>query len=236
MNKTTIERLNQINRKFYQITAASFDETRGNPWPGWETLVPHLQTPLSVLDVGCGNGRFGIFLAEKFGATIIYTGLDNNATLLKCAQSALDRTGIEYHLEDRDIVYHPPEEGKFDLVALFGVLHHIPGSDQRRTLIQQLADRVAQGGLLAFAAWRFYDFERFRSRIIPWPDDLEVEPHDYLLDWLRDVHAIRYCHFVDDFEHADLIAASGLTEIITYRADGRTNDLNCYSLLRRANV
>ena len=86
---------------------------------------------------------------------------------------------------------------------------------------------------MAFAAWRFYDLERFRRRIIPWPDDLIVEQHDYLLDWQRDVQAIRYCHFVNDDEHDDLIVGTELNEIITYRADGRTNDINRYSLLRR---
>jgi hypothetical protein len=35
MNDATVKRLNQINRVFYQITAASFDESRGEPWPGW---------------------------------------------------------------------------------------------------------------------------------------------------------------------------------------------------------
>ncbi len=118
-------------------------------------------------------------------------------------------------------------------MALFGVLHHVPGSEQRRAFMQTLAQRVAPGGYLAFAAWCFYEYERFRARIVPWPDDLEVEPHDYLLDWRRGERALRYCHYVDETEHADLIAATGLTEITTYRADGRTNDINRYSLLRR---
>jgi SAM-dependent methyltransferase len=136
-------------------------------------------------------------------------------------------------LELRDVVENPPDHGKYDLVALFGVLHHVPGSQQRREFMRTLAQRVAPGGYLAFAAWRFYDFARFRERISAWPDDLEVEPGDYLLDWRRGVHALRYCHYVDDAEHSDLIVATGLTEIITYRADGRTNDVNRYSLLRR---
>ena len=233
MNDTTIERLNQINRDFYRITAASFDETRSRPRPGWEILISHLSAPLSVLDVGCGNGRFGVFLADQFGTRVTYTGIDNSDALLERAESALAETGIDYRLENRDVVHHPLETGEYSLVALFGVLHHIPGSDQRRTFMQQLADRVTPGGMFAFAAWRFYDFERFRRRVIPWPDDLNVEKHDYLLDWQRDVRAIRYCHFVDDDEHADLTTVTDLTEIITYRADGRTNDMNRYSLLRR---
>ncbi len=231
MNKITIERLNQINREFYERTASSFDESRGEPWPGWNNLLPYLRSPLSVLDVGCGNGRFGRFLADHLGIGLSYHGVDNNPTLLERARLSL--AGVPARLEIRDVITHPPAEGQYDLVALFGVLHHVPGGEQRRAFIQTLAHRVAPGGYLAFAAWCFYEYERFRARVVPWPDDLDVEPHDYLLDWRRGERALRYCHYVDEAEHADLIAASGLTEVITFRADGRTNDINRYSLLRR---
>ncbi len=233
MNDATIKRLNQINREFYATTAASFDETRQQPWPGWERLLPYLSAPLTVLDVGCGNGRFGLFLAKTLGAAVAYTGVDNSAALLERAHTTLANTELDYTLINQDIVETPLDQGDFDLVVLFGVLHHLPGADQRRVFMHQLAERVALGGYLAFAAWRFYDFERFRQRVIPWPDDFDVETHDYLLDWQRDVRAIRYCHFVDDAEHDALIAATGLTSIITYRADGRTNTINRYSILKR---
>jgi hypothetical protein len=95
-----------------------------------------------------------------------------------------------------------------------------------------MAQRVAPGGLLAFACWRFCEYPRFRTRIVPWPDEFSVEPGDYLLDWRRGTPALRYCHYVDDAEHAALIAATGMAEIATYRADGDTGDINCYSILR----
>jgi tRNA (uracil-5-)-methyltransferase TRM9 len=231
MNDATVKRLNQINREFYQITAASFDETRSEPWPGWDMLLPYLKTPLSVLDVGCGNGRFGLFLAKKLESPPKYHGIDNNPTLLERARAALCH--LDARLETRDVITDPPDEGAYDLVAVFGVLHHVPGREQRCAFVQTLAQRVAPGGLLALAAWCFYEYERFRTRIVPWPEDLDIEPHDYLLDWRRGERALRYCHYVDETEHADLIAASGLTAIKTYRADGRTNDINRYSLLRR---
>ncbi|MBN1202633.1 MAG: class I SAM-dependent methyltransferase [Anaerolineae bacterium] len=232
MNDATVKRLNAINREFYRITADSFDQTRQNPWPGWHRLLPYLEPPLSVLDVGCGNGRFGLFLASHLGAeNLVYHGFDNNPALLDRARAAL--SDINTQLEARDMVENPPETGAYDLVALFGMLHHIPGRQQRRDFMRVLAERVAPGGLLAFAAWRFYDFPRFRDRITPWPENIQVEPGDYLLDWRQGAHAQRYCHHVDDAEHADLVTATGLTEIATFRADGRTNDANHYSLLRR---
>jgi SAM-dependent methyltransferase len=231
VNAETIARLNALNRAFYQITAADFDQTRTAPWPGWETLLPLLSTPLSVLDVACGNGRFGVFLFERLGTNVTYHGVDSNPQLLSFAQTAL--SGYAARLEQRDILSEPLPSGSYDLVVLFGMLHHIPGHDNRRDFMRTLAARVAPGGLLVFTAWCFYEYERFRQRIVLFPPDLRVEPGDYLLDWRRGTRALRYCHYVDDQEHAALIQVTGLREVLTYRADGHSGDVNRYSILKR---
>jgi tRNA (uracil-5-)-methyltransferase TRM9 len=240
MDSQTIQRLNAINREFYRVTADEFDQTRGTAWPGWEKLLLYLkgensEAAFSVLDVGCGNGRFGVFLAEYVGREINYHGMDNNAALLERAmQTVATASGVTMRLEQRDIVENPPDSGLYDLVAVFGVIHHIPGAHQRQEFVRRLAERVKPGGILALACWRFYEFDRFRGRIVAWGDDLRdlVEAHDYLLDWRRGEVALRYCHYVDDAEHTALIKASGLHEIVTYRADGFSGTVNQYSILR----
>lgn len=248
MDNATITRLNTINRDFYATVAADFDATRGRAWPGWLDALPHIRAiapaepPLTALDVGCGNGRFGAFLAEGLGRSALhYHGCDNNTALLDAARATLDlvrsqRTApFAFTLETRDIVTHPPADGAYHLVGLFGVLHHIPGAANRRDFMRALAARVRPGGRLIVAAWCFHEFERFRERVVPWPDDLRarVEPGDYLLDWRRGAEAVRYCHYVDEAEHAALVAATGLQHITTYRADGHTGTVNRYSVLAR---
>jgi len=239
MDRHTIARLNAINRRFYAITAQDFDASRGGAWAGWEQLLPHIRDtrgalPRRVLDVGCGNGRFGRFLAEHAEAPLVYHGIDSNSTLLQHAEDALaTRADIKATFDEGDVVTEPPDAGTYDLVALFGVIHHIPGTIQRETFMRTLAQRVAPGGFLVFTAWRFYEYERFRARLIPWPEDITVERHDYLLDWQRGETALRYCHYVDDTEHARLIEATGLESMVDYRADGRTGDMNRYSALKR---
>lgn len=231
MDNATIQRLNAINREFYRTTADDFDQTRGQAWPGWFNVLPHLRAPVTVLDVGCGNGRLGVFLSQHIEVAH-YHGIDSSPALLEHAQTALAHLP-SVTLDLRDIVDNPPDTGAYDLVALFGVMHHIPGAQQRLDLIRALAQRVRPGGLLAFACWRFYEFERFRNRIVAWPDDIAVEAHDYLLDWRRGQTALRYCHYVDDAEHAALVAATGLAELESYRADGFSGTVNQYSLLRQ---
>ena len=71
MDDLAIRRLNQINHDFYRVTAAEFDQTRTQPWPGWHKLlsyierIAHRSSTVTVLDVGCGNGRFGVFLHDR---------------------------------------------------------------------------------------------------------------------------------------------------------------------------
>ena len=231
MNDTTVDHLLALNRAFYEQTAGEFDRTRGKPWPGWRAILPLLPAEVRVLDAGCGNGRFGRFLLQESAARVHYTGVDTNLALLRRARTALAEIGAQFFA--RDLLRDPLPDGPYDLIGLFGVLHHIPGYVQRERLLVELAARLAPGGMLFFSVWRFYEFERFRRRIVPWPADLDAEPGDYLLDWRRGAHALRYCHHVDESERAALVRATGLSEQMTFCADGESGQSNRYTLLRR---
>lgn len=242
MDAITRQCLNQLNREFYRITATEFDATQGVSWPGWEQVLRalhdyialHNPAALRVLDVGCGNGRFGLFLAEHLDIPITYHGVDNSAELLARARLALaSQANLSIELHERDILAQDIPDDPCDLVALFGVMHHIPGAVQRQALVNALVARAKPGGLVAFSTWRFYEFERFRKRIVPWPEGITVETHDYLLDWRRGERALRYCHYVDDAEHQALAAHPDVDVLATYRADGFTGAVNAYSILRR---
>jgi SAM-dependent methyltransferase len=238
MDAGSVRALNALNRAFYRLTAAHFDESRGRDWPGWRRLAPILTAlpqPIRVLDVGCGNGRFGRFLARTLAVPPRYHGIDHTPELLEAARAAFAVMGVlpDAVLEERDIVERPPDSGVYDFVGLFGVIHHVPGSAQRRALMAALAERVGPGGVLAFASWRFMDHARFRERITAWPDGITQEAGDYVLDWRRGQAALRYCHHVDDAEQAALEAATGLTLVERFAADGHTGNINCYSVLRR---
>jgi tRNA (uracil-5-)-methyltransferase TRM9 len=237
MDESTARRLNEINRAFYARTAADFHATRGRAWAGWQRLIAHLHVPLRVLDIGCGNGRFGVFLAEHSLTPLTYHGIDNSAALLDYARQALiGIPDVFASLDMQDVVYDPLPGAEYDLIVQFGVLHHVPGAQRRLALVSSAAQRLAPGGLLAFACWRFYEYPRFRERIVPWEAGFAfaVEVGDYLLDWRRGTPALRYCHYIDDAEHAALVAATNLVEIDRFRADGETGDVNQYSVLQKA--
>lgn len=235
MNQATVDRLNQINREFYRVTAAHFDAARQAPWRGWERLLTTIELPIeSVLDLGCGNGRFALFLSERQPQRFRYIGIDSNPDLLRRARHRLAAAPhVGAALIERDLVLDALPASSAQLVTLFGLIHHLPGYARRRALLASAAECVCEGGYLALAAWRFYEQERFRRRIVPWDDGIDAEKNDYLLDWRRGDRALRYCHYVDDEEHADLVRATGLAIIADYRADGAEGTLNRYTILKR---
>ena len=235
MDLETQRRLNQINREFYRKTAAEFDATRQSAWHGWERMLETVGLPIdSVLDIGCGNGRFARFLSGRQAQSFAYIGIDNNADLLDAARRPLTTDPrVKLKLIKEDVVLDALPSLPAQLVVLFGLLHHVPGRLRRRRLLHSSASCVLPGGYLVLATWRFYEQERFRKRIVAWSDDIEVEKHDYLLDWRRGERALRYCHYVDDEEHAGLVEATGLTVLADYRADGADGSLNRYTVLQR---
>lgn len=218
-------------------------------------------TPLRVLDVGCGNARLAAFLDERLAGTasdpdrpglaprLRYVGVDANAALLEAARARLPtRMAGPVALIQQDFLAEPEvgsglPSGPFDLVAVFGVLHHVPGRETRLALLKAARARLAPGGLLALTAWQFADRPRFRRRRAQWSelppllgaplDPARLEPGDHLLRFGEDPDKPpRYCHQLSDAELDALPEALGLALVDDFRADGAEGNLNRYLVLR----
>ena len=254
MDEQTVRSLNAINRAFYSTNASEFDQARSAPWPGWSRLLPHIErlraatSALRVLDVGCGNGRFGAFLAEQLPAgEIDYCGIDSSAPLIaRARERTLPFTDVAFRQTDFVESANELPEGPFSLIGLFGILHHVPGHAQRRELLRQFAGRLAPTGILALTSWQFEAFARFEDRLVPWSDynrtaadpiDLaQLEPGDHLLAWGDEGIAHRYCHFTGEDATRELLEALGFEIVDHYAADGREGNLNRYFICRFSNT
>ncbi len=251
MNQQTINQLNQLNQRFYQITAEKFDQARKYFWEGWDQLLPMINSlsqerkTIKVLDLGCGNARFAEFLAQELGKDFEYTGVDANELLLSIAQEKLTQLKISHKLQHLDLIQalannrlQQELKSKYDLVVLFGVMHHIPSFKFRNKLMGSLKKIMTQHGILVFTAWQFADKDRFADRIVD-PNKAKLQPqqlekNDYILDWRKGQNAYRYCHFMDEKEAADLAdKQSSLKLIKQFYADGKSQDLNLYTLLQK---
>lgn len=237
MDETTRNRLLALNRDFYAREAESFSATRNHPWPGWVRVADGLAPGrLSVLDAGCGNGRLARFLLER-DETTDYVGVDASEALIEAARAATP--GARFELVD--LIESPDAipEGPFGLVAVFGLLHHLPGFDTRVRLLLQLASRLARGGRIAATCWRFGSDPRVEGRLLDWGDRVDparLDPGDHLLRWGESPGVGRYCHFATDGEidrMAKSVETEGFDLVDRFRSDGKSGDLNEYLVWER---
>jgi tRNA (uracil-5-)-methyltransferase TRM9 len=251
MDERTRHQLHALSLAFYEAHAEAFDASRVDlPWPGWARVVEALpKESVRILDIGCGNGRFARFLLEA-GLEFDYTGTDSNTALLEAARERLEPgTADRIGFLAQDFLATPAPgadlpKGSFSLVALMGVLHHVPGRSTRLALLRAATARLARGGLLALTAWQFAGRERFERRLVDWSSigavlgtpiqPGQLDPGDFLLRFGDDPTAPpRYCHQVSDAEFESWPEALGLRPIDDFRADGAEGDLNRYWLLCR---
>lgn len=251
MREITRQSLRELNRRFYQRHAASFDASRQKPWRGWERIAKrHIHenhAPLQVLDLGCGNGRLIEFLARNTARRIVYLGIDTGFQLLTAAHgrlASLANRGVSGTLVEADttlpLLNHHLGARRFGLITLFGLMHHIPDSRDRALLISRAASLVAPGGILAVSLWQFplsgkkiLDWEEYTDKSELCIDLNDLESGDYLLTWAGDRENPRYCHFINSLEADRLAIAAGLPKIDQFMADGRDDLGNLYLIFRR---
>jgi SAM-dependent methyltransferase len=248
VNQRTVSTLNAINRDFYEKVADDFSATRQKPWRGWTRLLEHIDVDtLTVLDVGCGNGRFARFLSEHVSSSFDYVGIDVSNPALEIARRQLSDLPSAQWIH-HDIV--PPKSGaflpieahhSFSLIVAFGLFHHVPGYERREGLFAELSRRLDHQGILAISFWQFARFERFKKKMVPWSefndvtgmavDPSDLDPGDTILTWGGAPPAYRYCHFMDPEELSRLLASQSLEILADYRDDGASGDLNHYYVL-----
>jgi SAM-dependent methyltransferase len=121
-----------------------------NGWLRWEVvsrLLPGPATPpLSVLEVGCGQGGFGARLAQRYS----YVGVEPDAISCAVAQQRVAAAGGEVRNGDLSVV--TPDE-TFDLVVAFEVIEHI---EDDAGALAGWASHLRPGGwlLLSTPAWQ----------------------------------------------------------------------------------
>ena len=269
MRSRTARELVALNTAFYADHAESFSATRSAPWEGWRRVLEAARAlgaidgrrPV-VLDLACGNLRFERFLADELKPTVARVdAFDNCPDLAGGADipgatlhdvdilSQLMEMGREAPQQDEAAAvvrtYLSPHTDPCDLAVCFGFMHHVPGADLRRRVVDELVARTRPGGVVAISLWRFMNDERLARKALaadaaasqsaPWSgfDASELEPGDHFLGWQGEDGPLRYCHHFEEEEVDSLAARADAVEAARFSADGASGDLNRYLILRR---
>jgi tRNA (uracil-5-)-methyltransferase TRM9 len=234
MNPTTLSRLLELNRQFYQTFALPFSATRQRLQPGVMHVLTTLPPTACLLDLGCGNGELARQLALS-GHSGAYTGVDFSPTLLEQAAAGqpshfrflqADLSTPEWDAPLAD--YHP------DDILAFAVLHHLPGQQLRRDVLRTVSRRLVSAGRFIHSEWQFLNSPRLRQRLQPWGclglAEEDVEAGDYLLDWRKGGYGLRYVHHFSPEELEALANETGFSIMETFLSDGAGGKLGLYQV------
>lgn len=226
-NISEVERLEaQKLGSLYTTQADEFSKTRTAPWSGWVELTARglikTNNSYNILDLGCGNGRFLKFV-EQNAKVSSYLGVDYSNLLLSQAK----KLGAEVAKVDLDNTNWSIEKKNFNLIAAFGIQHHLSSFETREYFLKQIANYLSDNGIAVVTYWQFLDYDRYQKKITSLNNN-----NDYHMSFGTTQNA-RFCHYTNMDEILKLETNSGLELVDSYRSDGRDDTENIYRVYKK---
>jgi tellurite methyltransferase len=154
-----------------------------DPAPDVIALLPELKArgTRTALDLGCGVGRHALFLAEH---GLIVEAIDGSAAGLKFARETAQARGVSLGLQQATADALPFDEGSFDFVLSWNVIHHGSLGDVGRRLAEIW--RVMKPGAL-------YQGTMLPTRNINYGRGRTIAPDTFVVDGSERGHPHFYC-------------------------------------------
>lgn len=243
MNLTTVHKLVDLNRRFYQDFGAAFAATRRRLQPGTLRVLASLPLAGDWLDLGCGSGQVARQLA-RMGFSGQYLGLDFSPQLLAEASRGWSQNpgGFAPRFLLTDLAAPawadalPPMQ--FDVILCLAVMHHLPGAEARLGFTRRARALLKPGGAFIHSEWQFQHSPRLMARRQAWGmvglRDEDLDEGDTLLDWRfalpgqLEQTGLRYVHLFTREELAALAQSSGFAVVESFESDGQGGKLALY--------
>jgi 2-polyprenyl-3-methyl-5-hydroxy-6-metoxy-1,4-benzoquinol methylase len=136
----------------------SFYAQRAKPVPFFvsapdESLVAWVQqglvAPGPAIDLGCGNGRNAIYLAQ---AGFAVEAVDFSETAVAWARQNITQAGVDVRLQRASVFELERPAAHYDLVCDSGLFHHLP-PHRRAVYVARVARLLKPGGCVAMACF-----------------------------------------------------------------------------------
>ncbi len=234
MKQFSSSQANQETLDFYQKFSQSFSQTRTNSWTGWKIFAKKrpdmIENSDSVIDIACGNGRFGQFMAQTNKNIVKYIACDANTSLLQeCARRNQQLFPHSIYIEldifsqlmknQEVFVSNLSKNLNFSdqiLIGCFGFWHHLPSHLARVKFLSALKTIITtHQGMILISVWQCKNNARLMRNghliSIEEKPDSSGDSNDYLLTWKGDQQTFRYCHHSSDEEFQKYCMDTGLT-------------------------
>ena len=146
----------------YDSFSATFAESRKNMrWPEIEYLIELLKNSEknthTILDVGCGSGRFFGEL-KKANIDPEYLGIDSSSGMIDEAKKAYP----EARFKVLDMLNLDMLDTRYDAIFLLASFHHLESESERLAVLQKLKSLLADGGIIYMTNWNLLSDENMQ--------------------------------------------------------------------------
>lgn len=168
--------MSEMRQCDYDIIADSYDELRGASsdylmyWTAQLAENAKLKDSDSIIDLGCGTGRYTEAFALMGRRTVI--GLDMFRKMLKRATAKYSDSRINWiQANCRNI---PLKEGMFDIALMILVLHHIPLKD-RFDVYKEIQSILKPGGRFVLMTRSHEQIRESLIALFPGVEEIDVQ-------------------------------------------------------------
>lgn len=138
----------------YNGIADHFSSTRHSAWPGVAKFIESMDAYSSMLDIGCGNGKYLNIRNDLF-----CFGCDYSDQLIKICQERNFNSFVS------DCLCVPTKDNYFDYVISIAVLHHLSTMERRAKMLNEMVRVLKPGGKALVTVWakeqKYKDKESF---------------------------------------------------------------------------
>ena len=156
----------EIFEKIYEKPGAVWTSEKA-PRELIELIEKKIIKPCKVIDIGCGEGFYSIYLASK-GFDVL--GIDLSEKAIEYAKENASRKGVNVRFIAMDISDLKQLDEKFDFVFEWAIMHHIP-LKKRETYVKNITNLLTKKGSYVSVSFNlrnpYFGQQGKRVRVIP---------------------------------------------------------------------
>ena len=185
----------------WDIIAENFDATRRRPWLECLEFLENING--ICLDIGCGNGRHLLYMADHSELAI---GVDSSIKMIEVARGNVGKERKKnVLLVNGNACRLPFPDNTFDGVLFIAALHNIKGRENRLNALREVKRVLKPERKALISVWAKWQ-DRWRKYFLLHP----LRHGNIYVPWRRGVEALRFYHLYSMGEFRREIKRAGL--------------------------